>query len=277
VTDNSGSGMVPPPYGQQPSPGSQPYGAPPQYQPQPAYGAQQPPQPPKRGNRTGVWVGVGVVAVGVVVVVLVFALSPGGKPGPAHPSSTSSAGPTSASGPLACELPGTPTSGSGPWKLVQPKTLCHLPPDTRATDIAAAQEELNSTELVFDPVGEPSPGNYTSAFGVGYEIPSAEADDWNRFINVVGFTGTFNPQVAVSELAQLDENPDIPGNVFKTVPPGPHGGLMECAPVYSSEECVFGTSTTLGQFTIDDTLNELTGANMPANAIRIRDALEVPA
>jgi hypothetical protein len=148
-----------------------------------------------------------------------------------------------------------------------------MPVDTNPEDVAAAQENLTSTELVFDPVDQASPGSYTSAFGTSYQIP--RTPNVGRYVDVVGFTGTFSPQVAVSELAQLNDT--FVTGAFKSVPPGPHGGLMECASEYGNEECIFGTSTTLGQFLISDTLNELTGANTAANAIRIRDALEVPA
>lgn len=108
-----------------------------------------------------------------------------------------------------------------------------------------------------------------SGFAVDYQIPSSY--NFERFVNVVAFNGTFNTQVAVSELAQLDSGG------FHSVPSGPHGSLMDCAPSYNNQICIFGTSTTLGQFTIADTLNELTGAHTPVNAVRIRDALEVPA
>jgi hypothetical protein len=227
------------------------------------------------------WLGIGGGVVVIVVIVIVVGLVAVGKPSTSSGSgsggtSTSGGQANAAGGPNACALPGNPAGGTGPWKLVEPKTLCDLPLDTLPQDVAAAQESVNSTELVFDPIGgQANPGTYTTAFGVEYQIPSSA--NFERFINVVGFTGTFNTQAAVSELEQLDENPDIPGNVFKSVPPGPHGGLMGCEPVYSAEECVFGTSTTLGQFTFEDSLNELAGAHSAANAIKIRDALEVPA
>jgi hypothetical protein len=44
-----------------------------------------------------------------------------------------------------------------------------------------------------------------------------------------------------------------------------------------SEECVFATTTTLGNFMFADSLKQLTGANTDANATRIRDAVEVRA
>lgn len=219
----------------------------------------------------------GIIVIGVIV--MGVALAACGSSGSAHghnsPGSTPGGQANSASGPSACVVNGSPGTGSGPWKVVQPTTLCGLPVDKSPASLAASQQSLTATELVFDPVGgQPNPGSETSAFSVGYQIPSSA--NFERFINVVAFSGTFNQPAAVSELAQLDTNPDIPGNVFKSVPPGPHGGLMECAPSFTAEECVFGTSTTLGQFTIEDTLKELTGAATPANAVRIRDALEVP-
>lgn len=223
---------------------------------------------------------VGTVVIGAIVfgVALVACGSSGSPHGHTSPGSTpgGQGGQTnSAAGPSACVVKGTAGTGSGSWKVVQPTTLCGLPVDESPASLAASQQSLTATELVFDPVGgQPNPGSETSAFSVGYQIPSSA--NFSRFINVVAFSGTFNEPAAVSELAQLDTNPVIPGNVFKSVPPGPHGGLMECAPSYSTEECVFGTSTTLGQFTIEDTLKELTGAATPVNAVRIRDALEVP-
>lgn len=156
-----------------------------------------------------------------------------------------------------------------------PRTLCGQPQNTSPQGTAAAQEDLKASELLFSlgsVTGQPSPGTETSAWSVDYETAHSGLG-YDRFINVVAFNGRFNPQQAVSQLAQLDNN-DYP---FRAVPPGPHGGLMECAPSYGAEQCVFATSTTLGNFTFQDTLHELTGANSAVNAIRIRDALEVPA
>lgn len=188
------------------------------------------------------------------------------SPGPSSPGGSLS----SASGPSACVTPGQPAAGGGPWKLVQPKTLCRLPVDNSPQGLQASQGELNSTELVFRPVsGQANPGTETSGFAVSYQIPSSAS--FERFVSVVGFNGRFSPQVAVRELAHLDSG----FTNFRSVPPGPHGGLMECGPSYNNEICIFGTQTTLGQVTIADTRNELTGANSAANAIRIRNALEV--
>jgi hypothetical protein len=228
-----------------------------------------PPRPLAHARRSPLWLG----ARGGIVAAALVALGACGTSS-TPPRHSAASGERPGYGPSACVVKGAPATGSsGPWKVVQPTTLCGLPADNSPQSASADQEALSGTELVFDPVDQANPGHETSAFSVSYQIPSGA--NFERFVNVVAFNGTFNTQAAVSELAQLDTNPDIPGNVFKSVPPGPHGGLMECSPVVNNEECVFGTPTTLGQFTIADTLNELTGANTPANAIRIRDALEV--
>lgn len=225
---------------------------------------------PSRRRRSPAWLGVRGGLVVLALVTMSACGSSGSAPRPA------ASGPRPGYGPSACVVKGLAATGNGPWKVVQPTTLCGLPVDSSAQSTEGDQEALTSTELVFDPVsGQANPGHETSAISVSYQIPSSAS--FERFVNVVAFTGTFNEQAAVSELAQLDTNPDISGNVFKSVPPGPHGGLMECSPVVSNEECVWGTATTLGQFTLADTLNQLTGANTAANAIRIRDAIEVPA
>jgi hypothetical protein len=239
----------------------------------------EPPAPasPGRRRQPGVWPGIRGGVVSSVVIVLAVGLTACGRsgtaPGRSSPGPSASGGsgglPGSASGPSACVTRDQPAEGSGPWKVVQPKALCGLPADNSPEGTEASQEALSSTKLVFSPVsGQANPGTERSGFAVGYQIPSSY--NFERFINVVAFNGRFRPHVAVSELAQLDTGS------FHTVPSGPHGGLMECAPSYNNQVCIFGTSATLGQFTIADTLNELTGANTPVNAIRIRDALEGP-
>jgi hypothetical protein len=235
----------------------------------------QPPPPHWRRRQPRVWPAVRGGVVAGIVMVLVAGLAACGSSNTTHGRSSpgpsaSGAQSNSVSGPSACITKNQPAAGSGPWKVVQLKTLCGLPVDTSPAATEATQESLTSTKLVFSPVdGQANPGTETSGFAVNYQIPSSY--DFERFINVVAFNGTFNQQAAMSELAQLD------GGSFHSVPPGPHGGLMQCKPSYNNEECIFGTSTTLGDFTIADTRNELIGANTPVNAIRIRDALEVSA
>jgi hypothetical protein len=172
-------------------------------------------------------------------------------------------------------MPGRPAGGTGPWKLVTPRTLCGLPQNNSAQQQETGQGLLGLTEEnLFGPLAVlPDVGNETSAFATSYNTPDRLGV--YRYVNVLAFNGTFNPTTAVHALATADENSDIPGNVFHSVPAGPHGGVMECAPSYTAEECVWATSTTLGDITIDDTSNELTGDHTDTNAIRIRDALEV--
>jgi hypothetical protein len=269
----------------QPPPGSgaqPPYGAQPPAQPPPPYGAQPPPpygappyghpaRPPKRRRRRGLWLGIGggVVALVIIIVVVVAvtsksALDTGGLP-------------ASALGPSACVTSGPSGSGAGPWKLTEPQTLCELHQDNTPTAQAAAQELLNATLEAFNPGSAyPNFGSETSDFAVSYETPlhiSAQ-----RYVDVEGFNGTFNPATAISVLTQINENPDLKGDVFHSVPAGPHGGGMDCVPLsVFTEQCVFATTTTLGEFQFEDSLKQLTGANADANAIRIRDALEVQA
>jgi hypothetical protein len=46
-----------------------------------------------------------------------------------------------------------------------------------AETVEADQENLSSTELLFDPVpGQANPGSYTSAFDIAYQIPESEAE-----------------------------------------------------------------------------------------------------
>jgi hypothetical protein len=84
------------------------------------------PAAPRR-RRRGPWLGV----TGAVVVVIVAMLSGcAGSTRPAAPKPPGATGapkPPSATGASACVLPGIQASGSGPWKLVVPSTLCGEP------------------------------------------------------------------------------------------------------------------------------------------------------
>jgi hypothetical protein len=217
------------------------------------------------------WLGIGGAVLAIVVAAAVVVVAKSG------PSLDTGGLPASALGPSACVTGGQSAGATGPWKLIEPRTLCELPQLTSASAQAAAQELLSSTELIFNSGGVyPDFGSETSDFAVSYETPLHISA--LRYVNVVGFNGTFNPAVALSVLSQIDASPYIRGDVFHSVPAGPHGGAMKCAPVYQfSENCIFATSTTLGDFTFEDSLKELNGANTDANAIRIRDALEVRA
>jgi hypothetical protein len=249
VTHDSGPGAPPPGYG-----------------PGPAYGSPSPSGQQPRKRRTGLWLGLtgGIVAVVVIVAVVLVAAKPG--------SSGNGGGSNAELGASACVPSGKLTSGAGPWKLITPQTLCGMAKETSAQAQQGNQALLNSTELVFSPVSGASIGSETSGFAASYETPNGQGVF--RFVNYVGFDGTFNPQAAVTALASLDTNPDIPGNVFRSVAAGPHGGAMECAPNDTAEECVFATSTTFADIEISDTSRELTGAHTDTTAIDIRDALE---
>jgi hypothetical protein len=188
------------------------------------------------------------------------------------PSSTQTAeNPGSALGPSAC-ITTSSSSGTGAWKVVEPRALCGQPLDTTAEGKAVDQESLQTAELTFSPLVETTDiGSYTSGFAAGYELPAGLGV--SRFINIVALNGHFNTVAAVS--AMVSES-TAPGEVFHTMPPGPHGGVLQCAisGPYTAD-CVFGTATTVAYITIEDTSKELIGAHAGAAAVDIRNAVEV--
>jgi hypothetical protein len=174
-------------------------------------------------------------------------------------------------GPSAC-ITASNASGTGAWKMVQPRTLCGQPLDTTAQRRAVDQESLQVAELTFNPLVETTNlGNYTSGFAAGYELPAGLGV--SRFVNIVAFNGHFN---AVAMVNAMVSQSAAPGEVFRTMPAGPHGGILQCAisGPYSAD-CVFGTATTIAYVTIEDTKKELVGAQAGATAIDIRNAVEV--
>jgi hypothetical protein len=52
---------------------------------------------------------------------------------------------------------------------------------------------------------------------------------------------------------------------------------MACSGENDAGDCVWATSTTVAEITITDSTRDLLGANIGANAVRIRDVLEAPA
>lgn len=150
--------------------------------------------------------------------------------------------------------------------MTVPRTLCGLPVDSRA--LQSGQADLGATESDLGVNGIA----YASGVSEGYETPNgAEAKSY-RFVTYLGFNGKFNPAQAMSVLESGDDE------TFHSVPAGPHGGLMACAEQYPNvADCVWATSTTLCDIDIEDTSLELVGTHADANAIRIRDAVEVPA
>lgn len=188
--------------------------------------------------------------------------------------SGSSAGPPpSPTGPKACVLPGATASTSSHWKIVLPRTLCGLPQDNTAEMLSAGQDMVSVLQSVLSTsgLGGPSAGNATSSHAQAYQLSHAGI---YRSITFVGLGGRFSPAAAVAALSSSlqDSAP------FRSVPPGPHGGAMECALMSGTLwECVWATTSTVGEFQIIDTTNELTGSHLAANAVRIREAVEVPA
>lgn len=218
------------------------------------------------------------LALGVVTVAITSAAacSPGvSREEPQAPGMAGSAqteqNPASALGPSACLGTGS-SRGTGSWTVIRPRTLCGQPLNTTPAGRAVDEESLQAAELTFDPLAETAnPGNYTSGFAAGYELPAGLGV--SRFINVVALDGHFNTLAAVRAMAS---NSAAPGQVFRTMPPGPHGGVLECASYgpYTAD-CVFGTATTIAYITIDDTSRQLAGARTGATAVDIRNAVEV--
>lgn len=284
MTAHSGPGAGPlgggqqPPYGVPPQRGAQPPYGPQPYGQQSAYPAPQPPQPPRRRRRTGLWLGIGggAAAAIIVVVVVIFALAgPGGKPSasatrPAASATTPAAAPTTQV-PPACPEPAQ-SGGTGPWTVIQPQTICDLPLDTSAGELEASQELVSAVEsdVSTSTLNGPSAGSYTSSVGAGYEYRTGTVKNVYRSVGFAALNGTFNVPVAMTS---IESNYDI---TFQNLPPGPHGGLLACGILASQPLCAFATSTTLCQFNIIDTTNEL-DANLAANALSIRDTIETKA
>jgi hypothetical protein len=181
----------------------------------------------------------------------------------------------SATGPSACVLPGKPATGAS-WKVVTPLTLCGLLRNNTAQIRQADESMVTAMQGVVttsDINGTASVGTYTSAFAQGYQVP-ANSDGVYRSVSFTGLDGSFSPAAAVAAVgAALDS-----GSPFRRVPAGPHGGAMECAPVSRiTQRCVWATASTLGVVQIIDTTMDLVGSHLPANAVLIRDALEVHA
>ncbi len=291
-------------YGAPPAPGygqQQPYGAQPGFPPAPGYGqpiAGQPPfgpygpvplpayLPPQRRRGGIVWLVVGVTAAALaLIVVVVLAVKPG-------PSSTkpgaSGASPNSSSRPSAGSQPGKepaglvsgssglsagkcPGSGSGPWKLVQPSTVCGIPISQDAAFTQIAQTELQGAELAFTIPG--GFGHYTNGVAFQAMYPDINSPGPYLSVQVFGFNGTFTNVTAAVKALESDD-----GETFYTVPAGPHGGVMQCAQDSDDQiqECVFGTSTTLGdiQFAFQN-LSIPAGISADASAISVRNAVEL--
>jgi hypothetical protein len=217
------------------------------------------------------WARLGT-AIGSVLLAMVVAAcsSAASKPTSPHPSpskpSQSASGGLSASamGPSACVTSSRSTANSGPWTLVAPRTVCGLPLDDSADYQQSGQVLAGEFKLLLTMDGGGSPKST-----VTLEYQSPQTPNFYRSINIVGFEGRFQPAAAVSVIEEQ-------GYTYTNLPPGPHGGALACANTEGSENCVWATSTTLCSVDIIDISRELLGASIAANAVRLRDAVEVP-
>jgi hypothetical protein len=279
-------------YGQQqPTAGQPPYG-------QLGYG--QSPyigyQPTPRGSGRVWLVGIGVgVLVVILIVVLVVVVKPGssssgsGSPragasatlpgsapsGGSQPSATPSGSPGSVpagviSGNSGLSGSSCPGSSSGPWKMIQPNSVCGVPLSTDQALNSIAQDEMKGAEIEFDFPG--GFGSYTS--GIAFQsMPPDNSNSPYLGIQVYGFNGTFTNLTAAVKAME-----SVSSETFYDVPAGPHGGVMQCGldTTDDIQECVFATPTTLGdiQFTFQN-LTIPPGISADASAIDVRNAVEV--
>ncbi len=206
-----------------------------------------------------------VAAITAVVVIVVVTQVASGPSGP------------SATGPSACDLPVTAASRqAGSWKMITPRTLCGMLRTNEAQIRQADQAMIKAMQGVVAATGittAASVGRYTSALAQGYQVP-ANTQGIYRSVSFTGLDGTFSPAAAVAALGTALNT----GSPFRSVPPGPHGGAMACAPVSAiTEQCVWATRSTLGVVQVVDTTRQLVGSHGRVNAVLIRDALEAPA
>jgi hypothetical protein len=224
-----------------------------------------------RGQRARRWLGTCALAIPAVLAAGCAGSqgsttgTPAANPNPT-PSPTSV--PSSALGPAACEVTGQ-AGGTGPWKVTAPRTLCGEPMDLTASDKQSNQALLKVSALLFAPGLYPGAGQAKSGFAVGYESPNGLGI--YRNFTVLAFNGNFPNPV----LTMTDQAGDDSLTTFHRVPPGPHGGVMECGKDEGEVDCVFATSTTLADFSFGDTSGQLTGARRDAVALEIRDAVEI--
>jgi hypothetical protein len=194
----------------------------------------------------------------------------GSSPKSASPS-TSAPNPL---GPSACVTGSQATGHASKWKLLSPHTLCGLPQNNSPAEQSSSQQMASvMQELLTNLTGNgPDYGKETSDVSQGYQIPH-NASGVYRSISFTGLEGTFNVQAAANAV----ETSVGSGFTFNSVPPGPHGGVMACGSVSTNNaDCVWATPTTLCLIMFIDTTQQLIGPSIDANAVRIRDVLEVP-
>jgi hypothetical protein len=221
----------------------------------------------RRRLTTRLWTATGG---GLLAIAVVACSSAASKPAAPHPlpsgtsPSASSGLSASAMGPSACVTSSRPAAGSGRWTFVAPRTVCGLPLDNSADYQQGGQTLAGEYKLLLSMDGGGTPKST-----VTLEYQSPRVPNFYRSINLVGFEGRFRPALAVRVIEEE-------GYSYRNLPPGPHGGALACANVEGTENCVWATSTTLCSMSIIDISRELLGANVAANAVRIRDAVEAP-
>ena len=233
--------------------------------------------PPRRRRlRTCLRIAVG----GVLVVTVAAACSSAGQPSSSRPpartpspSAKPSAGALSttapvtgsALGPSACVTAARPAGGNGPWKLLSPRALCGLPLFDSAKYVQSGQSLASMDKMLFS---MNNVGSVTTTVTLTYQSP--RTPNFYRSVAFVGFEGTFRPAAALSAI-------ELTGYTYTSEPPGPHGGMLACGRTSGAWDCVWATHSTVCDIEVLDTTGELIGANIGANAVRIRDAIEAPA
>jgi len=231
-------------------------------------------------RRRRIWAWLGITVGSVLVATAVVACSSAGQPSSSRPSASTpppSAKPTdtapsttapvtgSALGPSACVTAGQPAGGSGPWKLISPRTLCGLPLFDSAQYAQSGQSLASMDKMLF---GMDNVGPVTATVTLTYQSP--KTPNFYRSVAFVGFEGRFRPAAAINAM-------ELPSYTYTSEPPGPHGGMLACGRTEDAWDCVWATPSTVCDIEILDTTGELIGANIGVNAVRIRDALEAPA
>lgn len=288
-------------------PGGQPQSydqGPPPPGPQPNWGGQsahhQPPhpafRPPGRRKRVGLWLGIGAGVLVLIVVAAIGAMAAFGAMIKNHQRSQAAAAAASdartleknsssapapsalVSGRSGAGLPCPQAKGDGPWQLIEPGLnnvdFCGSLTDGNTVE----KTEVNGAYLWFQ-----DPGGFGTYSKKNSYIAFDAVENGVPYLGlqVYGFNGKFtNLDEAMGALEQ-NSVPD-PNEKFYTVPPGPHGGKMQCemssdpkAGLYL-QECVWATTTTLGYIQFSYDKGFAPGVSPDATAITIRDTLEVP-
>jgi hypothetical protein len=222
----------------------------------------------RRGQGRGT---VAVVVAAMAVAVMTGAVMTGAVACGGTATQHASGPPPSPKGPLACDLPGNPSNGSGRWTLVLPATVCGMKTDNSAAMKQAGPYGLRSLEFLINAEDDGGyVGRYTHGVVRAWELSIPGDPPLNRDITFTGLDGTFKPAAVVSAVGNGG------GYTVSSVPAGPHGGVMACGEYGDADDvqCVWATTTTLGSFTLSDTTGELTGSHLAANAVLIRDVLE---